>query len=263
MRKAITFSLLCLALLATPARAEIKTKEVEYKQGDTPLKGFLAYDDAAKGKRPGVLVVHEWWGMNEHARNQAIRLAKAGYVAFALDMYGKDKVATHPKDAMAFMQAATKDPKALAERFTIALDLLKQQAHVDGTKIAAIGYCFGGGVVLAMARSGADLAAVATFHGHLSPDSGPVAQKGKVKPKILVQTGGADAMVPQAQVDAFKKEMADAGVDAKVISYPNAKHSFTNPDAAKAGMKELAYDADIDKKSWAELLNFFKQTLGS
>jgi dienelactone hydrolase len=263
MRKVIAFSVLWLSLLATSARAEVKTREIEYKQGDTPLKGFLAYDDAAKGKRPGVLVVHEWWGMNEHARNQAIRLAKAGYVGFAVDMYGKDKIATHPKDAMAFMQEATKDPKQLGERFQIALDLLKQQPQVDTGKIAAIGYCFGGGVVLGMARSGVDLAAVATFHGHLSPDSGPVAQKGKVKSKILVQTGSADTMVPKAQVDAFKKEMADASVDAKVIVYPNVKHSFTNPDAAKAGMKELGYDAEIDKKSWAELLKFFKQTLGS
>jgi dienelactone hydrolase len=263
MTKAIAFSALWLALLVSSAWAEVKTKEIEYKQGDTPLKGFLAYDDAAKGKRPGVLVVHEWWGMNEHARNQAVRLAKAGYVGFAVDMYGKDKIAAHPADAMAFMKEATKDPKVLGERFTIALDLLKQQPQVDTSKIAAIGYCFGGGVVLAMARSGADLAAVATFHGHLSPDAGPVAQKGKVKSKILVQTGGADAMVPKDQVEAFKKEMADAGVDAKVVVYPSAKHSFTNPNAGKAGMKELAYDADVDKKSWAELLKFLKQTLGS
>lgn len=263
MRKAIAFSALWLALLAASARAEVKTREIEYKQGDTPLKGFLAYDDAVKGKRPGVLVIHEWWGMNEHARNQAVRLAKAGYVGFALDMYGKGKIATHPKDAMAFVQEATKDPKVLAERFQVALDLLKHQPQVDASKIAAIGYCFGGGVALGMARLGADLTAVATFHGHLSPDNGPIAQKGKVKAKILVQTGGADTMVPRAQVDAFKKEMADAGVDAKVIVYPNAKHSFTNPDASKAGMAELAYDADADKKSWAELLKFFKQTLGS
>jgi len=262
MKKTIALSAAWLAILGSTARAEVKTKEIEYKQGDTPLKGFLAFDDAAKGKRPGVLVVHEWWGMNEHARNQAVRLAKAGYVAFALDMYGGGKVATHPEDAMAFMKEATKDPQALAARFNAALDLLKQQSQVDTTKIAAIGYCFGGGVVLGMARSGAELAAVATFHGHLATDGGPAAEKGKVKAKILVQTGGADAMVGKDQVDAFKKEMADAGVDAKVITYPNAKHSFTNPDAGKAGMKELEYNADADKKSWAELLKFFKQVLG-
>src|SRR5438874_1932292 len=146
MKKVIAFAALWLPLLASSARAEVKTKEIEYKQGETSLKGFLAYDDAAKGKRPGVLVVHEWWGMNEHARNQAVRLAKAGYVGFALDMYGKDKIATHPSDAMNFMKEATKDPKVVAERFNIALDLLKQQPQVDGGKIAAIGYCFGGGV---------------------------------------------------------------------------------------------------------------------
>src|ERR1041385_5153807 len=150
MTKAIAFSALWLMVLGSSAWAEVKTKEIEYKQGETPLKGFLAYDDAAKGKRPAVLVVHEWWGMNEHARNQAVRLAKAGYVGFALDMYGKDKTANHPNDAMAFIQEANKDPKGFAKRFTIALDLFKQQPQVDGTKIAAIGYCFGGGVVLAM-----------------------------------------------------------------------------------------------------------------
>ena len=141
------------ALVATTAAAKVQTKVIEYTQGDTPLQGFLAWDDAAKGKRPGVLVVHEWWGHNQHARNQAIRLAKAGYVGFALDLYGKGKVATHPKDAVAFMQEATKDPETVAARFDTALDLLKQQPQVDPEKTAAFGYCFGGGVALNMARS--------------------------------------------------------------------------------------------------------------
>jgi dienelactone hydrolase len=249
---------IALASTASTARAGVKTQEIEYQQGDTPLQGFLAYDDAAKGKRPGVIVVHEWWGMNEHARNQAIRLAKAGYVAFALDMYGKGKIATHPKDAQTFMAEATKDPAVVVARFNAGLEILKKQPQVDADKIAAIGYCFGGGVALAMARAGADLNAVATFHAHLAP-SGPAAEKGKVKAKILAQTGGQDVMVPKDQVEAFKKEMQDAGVDATVITYPNAKHSFTNPDAAKAGMEQLAYDADADKKSWAELVKFFKK----
>jgi dienelactone hydrolase len=247
---------------APPARAEVKTQEIEYKQGDTTLMGVLAYDDAAKGKRPGVLVVHEWWGMNEHARNQAVRLAKAGYVAFALDMYGKGKIATHPEDAQKFMQEATKDRDVAVARFNAGLDVLKKQPQVDADKIAAIGYCFGGGVVLAMARAGApDLDAVATFHGHLAADGHP-AEKGKVKAKILVQTGGADPMVPKEQVAAFEKEMADAGAKPKVIVYPKAKHSFTNPAADKAGVDGLAYDADADKKSWDELTKFLKQTFG-
>src|SRR5262245_672365 len=148
-----------VALGRAPARAAVKTQEMEYKQGDTTLQGFLAYDDSVKGKRPGILVVHEWWGMNQHARNQAVRLAKAGYVGFALDMYGKGKVTTHPADAKSFMEEAMKDPQVIRARFNAALELLKQQPQVDTAKIGAIGYCFGGGVVLGMARAGADLRA--------------------------------------------------------------------------------------------------------
>ncbi len=251
----------CLALGGARASADVKTQEIEYKQGDTPLKGFLAYDDAVKGKRPGVVVVHEWWGHNQHARNQAIRLAKAGYVGFALDMYGNGKVATHPDDAQKFMKEATADGQVVAARFNAAVDLLKKQPQVDAAKIGAIGYCFGGGVVLAMARAGADLGAVATFHGAMP--AGPPPAKGKVKAPILIQTGGADPMVPKDKVEAFAKDLKDSGAKVEVITYPNAKHSFTNPDAAKAGMDGLAYDADADQKSWTELLKFLKQSLKS
>jgi dienelactone hydrolase len=248
--------------LATGAAAKVQTREIEYRQGDTPLKGFLAWDDAAKGKRPGVLVVHEWWGHNPHARNQAIRLAKAGYVGFALDMFGNGKVATHPKDAMAFVQEATKDPQVVAARFEAAESLLKQQPQVDPEKIAAFGYCFGGGVALNMARAGADLDAVVTFHGSLKPSSAP-AEPGKVKPALLVQTGGADPMIPKEQVEAFEKEMKDAGAKFRVVTYPNAKHSFTNPDAAKAGVEGLAYDAKADRASWDAAMRFLKEVFGS
>src|SRR5262249_30021957 len=157
----------------------------------------------------GALVVHEWWGHNQHARNQAKRLAEAGYVGFALDMYGKGKVATHPKDAEAFMTEATKDPAVVPARVDAGLQEPKQGPPSDPEGIAAIGYCFGGGVVLAMARSGADLDAVVTFHGSLGTKT--PAQKGKVKARILVLAGGADPMVPPAQVEAFKQEMMDAG----------------------------------------------------
>src|SRR5262245_28284349 len=248
------------ALLATAVHAEVSTKEIEYKQGDTVLQGFLAWNDAAKGRRPGVLVVHEWWGHNEHARNQAKRLAQSNYVAFALDMYGKGKVATHPKDAEAFMTEATKDPAVLVARFNAALDLLKKDPHVDPEKVAAIGYCFGGGVVLNMARSGADLDAVVTFHGALTATT--PAAKGSVKPRILVLTGADDPMVPPSLVEDFRKEMDAAGARYQVISYPGAKHSFTNPGAAKAGMDALAYNADADRKSWAEMLKFFGEVFG-
>lgn len=245
---------------ASAVSAAVKTRPIEYKQADTVLQGLIAWDDAAMGVRPGVLVVHEWWGHNEHARNQAVRLAEAGYVGFALDMYGQGKVATHPKDAEAFMNETMKDPGLIPARFNAALEQLKQDPHVDAEKIAAIGYCFGGAVVLGMARSGADLDAVASFHGALGT-SAP-GQSGKIKARILVLTGGADPMVPPEAVESFKAEMKAAGADFQVISYPGAKHGFTNPDAAKAGMEALAYDAKADKESWAEMLKLFKQVFG-
>jgi dienelactone hydrolase len=246
-----------LALAGLAARAEVKTKVIEYTQGDTPLQGFLAWDDAAKGRRPGVLVIHEAWGENQHARDQAVRLAKAGYVGFALDMYGKGKVTTHLEDAKAFMAEASKDPVVVRARFEAAKKVLQEQPEVDPSRIGAVGYCFGGNVALNMARAGEDLAAVATFHAAVPSADQPV--PGRVKPRILINTGGADPLVPKAQVDAFVKELKDAGANIRVITYPNAKHSFTNPDAAKAGVDALAYDADADRKSWEASMKMFKE----
>ncbi|MFO0573211.1 MAG: dienelactone hydrolase family protein [Polyangia bacterium] len=256
---------LCALACAGPARAEVKTQEIEYKQGQTPLTGFIAWDDALgdkkTGKRPGVLVIHEWWGHNQHARNQAVRLAKAGYVGFALDMYGKGKLAQHPKDAMAFVAEATKDPAQLKARFDAALARLKAVPQVDPGKIAAIGYCFGGGVALDMARAGEDLAAVATFHGSLS--SKMTAKKGAIKPRILVLTGADDPMIGAPQVEAFRKEMTDAGARFEIVSYPGVKHSFTNPDADKAGVPGLGYSATADTESWDALLKFLREVFPS
>lgn len=253
-------AVLCALACARPARAEVKTQEIEYKQGQTPLTGFVAWDDAQKGKRPGVLVIHEWWGHNQHARNQAVRLAKAGYVGFALDMYGKGKLAQHPKDAMAFVAEATKDPAQLKARFDAALERLKAVPQVDAQKLAAIGYCFGGGVALDMARAGEELAAVATFHGSLS--SKMTAKKGAIKPRILVLTGADDPMIGPPQVEAFRKEMTDAGARFEIVSYPGVKHSFTNPDADKAGVPGLGYSATADKDSWEALLKFLREVFG-
>jgi dienelactone hydrolase len=237
--------------------ATVKTREIEYRQGATVLQGLIAWDDAVRGKRPGVLVVHEWWGNNEHARNQARRLAEAGYVAFALDLYGKGKIATHPQDAQAFAAEVTKDPELVATRFQAGLEQLKRDPHVDSTRLAAIGYCFGGGVVLDRARAGANLAAVVSLHGSLTTKTR--AQPGKVKARILVLAGGADPFVPPDSVEAFKKEMQAAGARFDVIVYPGAKHGFTNPKAAQYGMTQLAYDANADRESWAAMLKLFEE----
>jgi dienelactone hydrolase len=246
-----------LWLGAASASAAVKTNEIEYREGETVLQGFLAWDDALKGKRPGVLVVHEWWGHNEHARNQARRLAKAGYVAFALDMYGKGKLAAHPRDAEAFVTEATRDPAVPAARFDAALAQLQKSPRVDPERIAAIGYCFGGAVVLNRARAGAALDAVVSFHGALGTEA--PAAPGKVKARVLVLTGADDPMIPSEQVEAFKSEMTAAGAKFEVVSYPGARHSFTNPDADKRGMEALAYSAEADRQSWARMLGLFKE----
>ena len=248
------------AALPTLARAEIKTLEVEYKQGDTPLQGFIAWDDAVTGKRPGVLIVHEWWGHNQHARNQAVRVAKAGFVGFALDMYGKGKVATHPNDAKTFMAEASSDFPREKARFDAALAKLKERPEVDPKKIAAIGYCFGGSVVLDMLRAGETFPLVATFHGALST-------KQTIKPgnksRVLVLHGAADPMITAEAVAAFKKEMDGAKVRYELIEYPGVKHSFTNPEADKAGVPGLAYDAKTDEASFAAFVKALKEQVGA
>ena len=245
-------ALILSSTLAMPAVAGM----ISMKTGKETLRGYLALPKG-EGTHPAVVVVHEWWGHNDHARKQARRLAQAGYVAFALDMYGKGKVATHPKDAEAFMTEATRDPAVMTARFEAALDQLKKSPRVDPERIAAIGYCFGGSVVLNMARAGADLEAVASFHGALATTT--PAKAGGVKARILVLTGADDPMIPAAQVEAFKEEMTAAGAQFEVVSYPGARHSFTNHDAHKSGMEALAYDADADRKSWARMLDLFKE----
>ena len=255
-RHGVAVAVVWLTMASAPL-AQVRTRELEYKQGETVLKGFVAWDYAATGKRPGVLVVHEWYGHDEHARNQAKRLAKAGYVAFALDMYGNGKVATHSKDAEALMNEATKDPDVIAARFDAALEQLRQDPHVDPGRIAAIGYCFGGYVVLDRARAGVHLGAVVSFHGPLVTKT--PAEKGKIKARVLVLTGGADPLVPPAQVQGFEQEMKAASAQFEIVRYAGAKHSFTNPDADKAGKEAIAYDARADRQSFAAMLNLFEK----
>ena len=237
----------------------ITGETVEYSAEGVVMKGYLAYDENIKGQRPGVLVVHEWWGLNDYARMRAEMLAKLGYAALALDMYG-GKVATHPSDAQKFAAEIRGNFDLAKARFVAGMDFLKAHAVVDPARIAAIGYCFGGGIVLNMAREGVDLKGVASFHGGLAPVK--PAQKGAVKAKVLVLNGGADTFVPEEQIAAFQEEMEAAGVDYRFISYPGALHAFTNLDAdavAKEFNMKIGYNADADKKSWKEMRKFLKE----
>lgn len=247
-------------LVASSASAKVSGREVEYRTGDTVLKGYLAENTALKGKRPAVLVVHEWWGHNEYARKRARMLAELGYVALAVDMFGDGKTAQHPDDAGKFAGEAMKNKQVGEARFNAALDFIKRQPSVDPAQIAAIGYCFGGGVVLHMARQGGDLKGVVSFHGSLATDS--TAQAGAVKARVLVFNGEADKMVPSEQVAAFKDEMTTAGVSFRYVGYPGVMHSFTNPDAdayAKKFNLPLAYDKKADHDSWAQAKKFLKE----
>jgi dienelactone hydrolase len=256
--KPLAFITLTLAL-ALVAHAEIKTQTVEYKDGDQTLKGFLAYDDAAEGKRPGVVVVPEWWGLNDYPKSRAEQLARLGYVAFAADIYGDGFTTMDPKVAG---QKAGEAKKAdlLAKRGGLALEQLKKDPRVDPAKTAAIGYCFGGATVLEMARRGQELLGVVSFHGAL--DTEHPAQSGAVKAKVLACTGDADPLVPREQVEKFEKEMKDAAADLKLIHYPDAKHAFTNPAADKVGMDAIGYNKAADEKSWNDMLQFFKELFG-
>jgi dienelactone hydrolase len=241
------------------ADTKIVGKDVAYSAEGAVMKGYLAYDENMKGKRPGVLVVHEWWGLNDYARKRARMLAELGYTALAVDMYGDGKVAEHPDDAGKFSSALMKNFDVGKTRFAAAMDFVKGQPTVDPARIAAIGYCFGGGIVLNMARQGADLKGVASFHGSLTAVK--PAQPGSVKAKILVLHGADDKFITKEQIAAFKNEMKAAGADFKFISYPGAVHSFTNPEADELGKKysiPIGYNRDADKKSWQELKKFLR-----
>ena len=258
MRKLI--GILLFSLIMPAAQAKLVAKTVHYHGGDTKLTGYMVYDSRFKGKRPGILVVHEWWGQNAYARKRARMLARLGYVAFALDMYGNGKTATHPKDAGKFAGMVRSNMPLAKARFLAALDQLKANPLTDADKLAAIGYCFGGGIVLQMARQGIDLKGVASFHGSLATNA--PAQPGKVKARVMVFNGEDDPFTTKAQIAAFKQEMQNAGVDYQFVNYPGAKHSFTNPDATALGKKfklPLAYNAKADKDSWRRMQGFFHE----
>ena len=245
---------LWLMLLTSPVFADIVEKHIDF---DNALgSAVLYYDDSVNDATAGVIVVHEWWGMDDYTRSRARQLAEAGYSAIAVDMYGTGKVAQHPKDAKAFMHAAMNDPEAMNARFDAALAALSSAPNVDPARHFAIGYCFGGAVVLNQARMGKNLAGVASFHGSLGTDS-PVTP-GTIKAQLLVATGADDPMVPAEQVGDFVIEMSNAGAELELLSFPGVVHGFTNPGATAKGEEydmPLAYDAHADARSWQALLD--------
>ena len=260
------FLALVLLALSGVSQAAIQTQEIPYQSADgTKLIGYYAYDDAIKGPRPGVVVVHEWWGLNDYAKRRARDLAGLGYSALAIDMFGDGKNTEHAKDAMAFMQAALKDSAAASARFQAGLDLLKKQPQTDPNKLAAIGYCFGGKVVLDAARQGVPLAGVVSFHGALATNT--PATPGSVKAKILVEHGALDSMVTAENVAAFKTEMDKAKADYTFVTLEGAKHGFSNPEADRLshgdhGGPDIGYSKTADEKSWADMQAFFKKIFG-
>ena len=250
-------------LVSSSALAAIKEEPVTYKDGDTTMKGFIVYDDAKKGKRPGIVLVHEWWGITKHMHNEARRFAQQGYSVFIADMYGDAKTADNPKDAGALAGSVMKNPKAMESRFNAARAELAKHPTVNGAKIGASGYCFGGAVVINMARAGADLKGVAGFHASLGLNT-PAPQPGAVKAKILILNGADDPFVKKEQYTQLKSELDAAKADYKVIEYPGAVHAFTNPEATALGKKfnlPLKYDAKVDKEAKSEASKFFKAAL--
>ena len=259
----VLFVFVLAFLIAGAAPAAVKIEPVEYKSGGVTMNGWIAYDDAQQGKRPGVLVVHEWWGLNQYVQNRAKMLAEMGYTAMAIDMYGGGKQTTHPAEAQKFTEEVMSNMDAARGRFIDGMKTLQAHKTVDPERIAAIGYCFGGGVVLEMARRGTPgLDAVVSFHGSVSTEN--PAKPGEVKAKILVAHGTADDFMKPEELTKFEDEMKAAKADYKIIQYPNAKHSFTNPEADEMGKKAkipIAYNAEADKKSWADMTAFLKAAL--
>jgi dienelactone hydrolase len=237
----------------------MKSQVYEYNAGDVTSRGYLALPDQ-KGKRPGILVVHEAPGLDDHPKRRAEMLAELGYVALAADLYGEGIVGEGPEQAFALMGKLRENPDLLRQRVLAGFKALAKHPAVDETRLGAIGYCFGGLSVLELARSSAPVAGVVSFHGIL--ETKHPAAKGGINAKVLVCTGGADPFVPAEQVDRFRAEMSEAAADAQIIIYGDAKHSFTNPAADSAPIQGLGYSRSADLRSWAAMQAFFKEVFG-
>ncbi len=246
-----------LAASSAPAAAKLITKNVEYRQGDTTLQGYLAYDDAFKGPRPGVLVAHQWLGLTDYEKERAEMLAGMGYVAFALDLYGKGVRPKNTTEAGALAGTFKGNRPLWRARAQAALATLKAQPNVDASKLAIIGYCLGGGTALELARSGADLRGFVSFHGSL--DTPTPADAKNIRGEVLVLHGAIDPYAPPAQVEALRKELSEANVPFEIQLYGGAVHSFTERDAGSDISKGAAYNERADKRSWQAMQNFFAE----
>jgi dienelactone hydrolase len=256
--------LLLLCCFGGAVQAAVQGEDVDYMVDGVTFKGYLAYDDAIRGKRPGVLVVHEWWGQNEYVRKRARMLAALGYTAFAVDMYGEGKVADNPDEAGKLATEVSSDLPLEKTRFEAGMEVLRENETVDPYEIAAFGYCFGGGVVLNMARIGENLRGVASFHGALGTEY--PAKPWTVRAHIISFSGDADPLIGANKVAAFRKEMDAAKVKYRVVTYPGAKHAFTNPDADELGKKfklPIAYDAKADQDSWQQATVFLREVFAT
>lgn len=239
------------------ATAQLKEENVTYTEDTVTANGYIVYDAAKEGKRPAVLVVHEWWGQNDYTRSRAKQLAELGYIAMAVDMYGGGKTAANPQEAQAMAMPFYQNPQMTLTRLEAAMNKLKTYPQVDTANMAAIGYCYGGFVVLNAAKLGAPLKGVVSFHGNLS---GVQPKKGLLKANILVAHGAADKFVSEAEVAAFKKSMDSIGANYTFKAYPNATHAFTNPAATETGKKfnmPIEYNGAADTASWNDMKAFF------
>jgi dienelactone hydrolase len=256
--------LVAILALTVSAEAKIVTKPVAYQHDGVKLEGYLAYDDtktSAANRAPGVLVIPEWWGLNEYPKSRADQLARLGYVAFAADMYGAGVVTTDAKKAGQLAGQFYGKP-LMAERAKAGLDQLLATGLVDASRVAAIGYCFGGATVQALAWSGAPLAGIVSFHGSLIPPSADAVAR--TKAKILICHGAVDPFEKKEDIDAFKKALDDGKLDYQFISYAGAIHAFTNPEADEvaktAGLVgSIGYNAAADRRSWQHMRDFFAE----
>ncbi|MEI8086763.1 MAG: dienelactone hydrolase family protein [Paludibacter sp.] len=259
--------IIILAMTTTIATASkkvtsmIKEENITYSVGSTVMKGYIAYNENLKGKRPAVLIVHEWWGLNDYPKTRAKQLAELGYIAMAVDMYGDGKIATNPKEAQALASTFYSNPQLSKSRLDAALAEIKKHKQTDNQNIFAIGYCFGGSVVLNSAKLGSELKGVVSFHGGLA---GVPANKKLLKAMILVCNGGNDKFVSENDINTFKHQLDSIGANYTFITYPNATHAFTNPASTEVGKSfnmPIEYNKKADIDSWNDMLAFFKKTI--